>query len=99
MEIRWRRVTSSNVMAVGWPSTGEPLMLVAYRSGKVYGYSPVSRQRAVALAYRVALWGRSIGKYLNTVIKPDYEAVLIENVTIPSSPALVAWTSNIDLED
>lgn len=70
--IRWREVDSSNVQAIGWSSTGEPLMLVRYKSGKVFGYSPVSRQRAVALAHRRRLWGKSIGKYVNQVIKPNY---------------------------
>jgi hypothetical protein len=52
-------------------------MLVRYKSGKTYGYTGVSRQRAVALAFRRRLWGRSIGKYVNQVIKPHFDACLI----------------------
>lgn len=76
--IRWREVPSSNVRAVGWPSTGEPLMLVRFKSGKVYGYSGCSRQRAVALAYRRKLWDRSIGSYINNRIKGKFGVYRIE---------------------
>jgi hypothetical protein len=76
-KIRWREVASSNVRRIGWPATGEPLLLVTYKSGKTYGYFGVSRQRAVALAHRRRLWNRSIGKYVNRVIKPNYEGVVI----------------------
>jgi hypothetical protein len=68
--IRTRRVESSNIVWVGWPETGEPLMLVRYRSGSIYGYLGVSRQRAVAAANYP-----STGEYINQHIKPYYEVV------------------------
>jgi hypothetical protein len=78
--IRWRKVESSNVEAVGWPSTGEPLLLVRFKSGRTYGYAGVSRQRAVALAYRRRLWDRSVGAYINRIIKPQFRAVRLSKV-------------------
>lgn len=69
--ITWRKVTSSNVAAIGWPSTGEPLMLVRYKNGHVYGYTGVSRQRAVAIVYLV----KSVGRYMNIVVKPMFPSL------------------------
>jgi len=68
--VRW--VKSSNVDWVGWPETGEPLMLVKYKGDGIYGYIGVSRQRAVAAAVYP-----STGEYINRIIKPHYEVVRI----------------------
>jgi hypothetical protein len=46
--ITWRDVESSNVERVGWGRTG---MFVKFRSGAIYLYRGVSRQRAVACAH------------------------------------------------
>lgn len=62
--ITWRDVESSNVARVGWGRTG---MFVRFRSGTIYLYRGVSRQRAVACAY-----APSVGHYLNTKIKPHF---------------------------
>lgn len=67
-----RYVESSNIDFIGWPQDGEPLMLVRFNSGSLYGYYPVSRQRAVAAAL-----APSPGKYLNERIKPHFECVKI----------------------
>jgi hypothetical protein len=68
-----RIVDSSNVESVAWPTTGEPLMIVRYKGGGLYGYYPVSRQRAVAAAYYP-----STGKYINDRIKPNFKAVKLK---------------------
>jgi hypothetical protein len=68
--VNLRTVKSSNVESVAWPTSGEPLMIVRYRSGFVYGYLGVSRQRAVAAAH-----APSTGEYINRAIKPYFKAV------------------------
>jgi len=68
-----RYVHSSNIDWVGWPADGEPLMLVKFRSGDIYGYIGVSRQRVVAAAQAL-----SVGKYINKSIKPFHEAAKIK---------------------
>lgn len=55
-----RYVKSSNVDFIGWPIDGEPLMIVRFKSGGLYGYMPVSRQQCVAAAS-----APSVGKYLH----------------------------------
>jgi hypothetical protein len=70
VEIIIREIHSSNVEWIGWPKTGEPLMIVQYNGGGRYGYIGVSRQKAVAASY-----APSTGGYLNRVIKPNYKAV------------------------
>lgn len=66
-----RIVDSSNVEAIAWPTTGEPLMIVKYKgSDMLYGYIGVSRQRAVAAAY-----AKSTGVYINSRIKGHFEIV------------------------
>jgi hypothetical protein len=70
--VRGKYVTSSNVEWVAWPKSGEPLMLVKFKSGSVYGYVGVSRQRAVAAAR-----APSVGQYINKVIKPNFKAVKV----------------------
>jgi KTSC domain len=78
--VRW--INSSNVDWVAWPKEGEPLMIVKYRSGEMYGYIGVSRQRAVATA-----WSRSTGQYINKHIKPHFEVVKISGESnLQSSP-------------
>lgn len=67
-----RYVHSSNITWVGWPVDGEPLMIVKFHSGDIYGYFPVSRQLAVACAN-----SKSVGKFLNERIKPHFECVKI----------------------
>jgi len=68
--VNLRLIESSNVESVAWPTSGEPLMIVRFRSGYVYGYLGVSRQRAVAAAH-----APSTGEYINSVIKPNFKAV------------------------
>jgi KTSC domain len=70
MRVRW--VQSSNIDWIGWPKSGEPLMVVQFSSKDRYGYLGVSRQKAVACAF-----AKSTGKFLNDRIKPHYEAVRI----------------------
>lgn len=71
--VNWRVIDhSSNVERVGWPVTGEPLILVQFHNGSIYGYLGGSRQLAVALAR-----SKSVGEFLNKRIKPKYKAVRI----------------------
>jgi hypothetical protein len=74
--IQWRPVESSNVAAVGWDrATG---MYVEYRSGAVYRYAGVSRQRAVACAYAATLTRlASVGAYVNRRVKPVFPSTRI----------------------
>jgi hypothetical protein len=61
---------SSNVVAVSWDKGDH--MYVAFKSGHVYRYDGVSRQRAVATCLAA-----SVGQYLARKIKPHYEAVRV----------------------
>ena len=72
-EIKWRDVSSSNVLAVGWTPPGYgSAMFVRYQGGSVYAYIGVTRQRVVAAAR-----ARSVGKYINRVIKPNFRAIKV----------------------
>ena len=66
LKITWRLVESSNIEAVGWSTNG---LWVEFKTGAIYYYRGVSRQRAVALAH-----AKSVGRYLNNKIKPEYQA-------------------------
>jgi hypothetical protein len=61
---------SSNVSTVSWDTDNH--MYVAFKSGHVYRYEGVSRQRAVATALAA-----SVGKYLADKIKPSYKFVRV----------------------
>jgi len=69
----WHEIESSNVAWIGWPVTGEPLMIVQYHSGAYYGYIGVPRQKAVAAANAV-----STGSYINRNIRGKYRPVRLE---------------------
>lgn len=71
VDLNVRQVDSSNVRWIGWPKSGEPLLIVQFNSGR-YGYIGVPRQRAVACAR-----AKSVGSYIHTRIKPKFEAVKI----------------------
>lgn len=73
-QIRRREVESSNVAWVGWVATGEPLMVVEFKSGERYGYLGATRQRAVACAY-----SSSVGGYINAKVKNFFKAVKIRD--------------------
>lgn len=75
VSVNSRIIDSSNVESVAWPRSGEPLMIVRYRSGKMYGYLGVSRQRAVAAAYYF-----STGIYINERIKGKFKPVEISQI-------------------
>jgi len=86
IDIRWRLTPdSSNIRAIGWPVSGEPLMLVMVKSGKIYGYPGVTRQRAVALAYREKLWSKSIGQYFNQMIKSNFDYMEVDDAPSPQT--------------
>lgn len=69
--IRWRDTPeSSNVAAVGWDS--EMRMYARFKSGSIYMYEGVSRQRSVACSR-----AKSVGRYFHQFIKPNYKAVKI----------------------
>ena len=61
-------VESSSVLSVGYDERSHELE-VEFRNGRVYRYLQVP-----VAAYRLLLQARSIGTYVNTVIKPRFEA-------------------------
>ena len=61
-------VASSSVASVGYDDTAFELE-IEFHNGRVYRYS-----RVPVAAYRLLLQARSIGEYVNTVIKPRFEA-------------------------
>jgi hypothetical protein len=65
-------VRSSSVVSVGYDST-TAILEVEFRSGGVYRYAHVP-----AAAHRLLLQAESIGEYVNTVIKPRFEAVRVQ---------------------
>ena len=71
IDLEARQVESSNVRWIGWPKTGEPMLVVQFESGR-YAYLGVSRQRCVAVVR-----AKSVGQYVNRVIKPNFEVVKI----------------------
>ena len=70
-----RLVESSHIEYVAWPTTGEPLMIVKYKDGGVYGYLGVPRQKVVAAAN-----AKSTGRYIARHIKGHYKPVKIEGL-------------------
>jgi hypothetical protein len=71
--INWRVIDgSSHIEKIGWPVSGEPLMLVEYKDGGLYGYLGVSRQQAVATAN-----APSVGRYLHRKIKSKFRGMKI----------------------
>jgi hypothetical protein len=70
IDIRWRTVESSNVQAVGWDNANG--MYVYFKSGGLYLYKDVTRQRAVA-CFRAS----SVGQYVNKKIIPHFKATKI----------------------
>ena len=66
VDVNFRLVDSSNVDRIGWDKFGN--MYVLYKSGYLYLYFNVSRQRAVAAAY-----ASSVGRYIHKKIKGKYE--------------------------
>lgn len=70
VDLMVRDIDSSNVDWIGWPVSGEPLMVVEFKGGARYAYLGVSRQQAVA-----ASWATSTGQYINKRIKPKHKVV------------------------
>lgn len=68
--VQWREVTSEKVAAIGWD---RGLRLYArFRSGEIYFYEGVRRQRAVACSR-----AKSVGSYLARKIAPNSHAVKV----------------------
>lgn len=78
-EFNTRMIDSSNVLWVAWPKNGQPLMLVKFRGGGIYGYFGVSRQRVVAAAR-----APSTGEYINRKIKPHFDCAQIRAIKSPA---------------
>lgn len=73
-------VSSSSVRSVGY----DPIRFVLeieFMSGAVYRYSHVP-----AAAHRLLLQAPSIGEYVNTIIKPRFDAVRVDLTALPSDP-------------
>jgi lysyl-tRNA synthetase class 2 len=67
--IESERVDSSVVISVGY-DTARRVLKVRFRSGAVYYYLDVPSE-----IHRALMTAPSIGKFLNEVIKPRFEAV------------------------
>jgi len=61
-------VKSSSVLSVGYDAVAAELE-IEFHNGRVYRYLEVP-----VAAYRLLLRAPSIGEYVNTVIKPRFEA-------------------------
>jgi KTSC domain len=61
-------VKSSSVVSVGYDAVAAELE-IEFHNGRVYRYAEVP-----VAAYRLLLQARSIGEYVNTVIKPRFTA-------------------------
>ncbi len=61
-------VNSSSIVSVGYDEVAFELEL-EFQNGRVYRYAQVP-----IAAYRLLLQAPSIGEYVNTVIKPRFEA-------------------------
>lgn len=74
LPLKVRKIASSNVEWVGWPSTpgSADLLVVQFQGGARYIYFGVTRQKAVALAN-----AKSTGVYLNTKIKKQHRCLKI----------------------
>lgn len=72
VHIKTRKVDSSNIDWIGWPVSGEQLMVVQFKGGSRYVYLDITRQRAMACARSA-----STGAYLAKHIKNKYETVKI----------------------
>jgi hypothetical protein len=70
MTIKWKPVDSTNVETVGWDR--HKGMYVIFKGGTCYLYHGVSRQQVVAAAN-----AKSVGQYLNSKIKPNFEVTRI----------------------
>lgn len=64
--VQMNPVNSSNVQAIGYDADKKKLR-VAFHNGSVYDYHDVPQE-----AYDASLTAESVGKYLNTHIKPKY---------------------------
>ncbi len=64
-------VTSTSVVSVGYDPLRASLE-IEFHGGGVYRYANVP-----AAAYRLLLQAESIGDYVNTVIKPRFDAVRV----------------------
>lgn len=62
------RVESTSVVSVGYDPNSH-LLDIEYQGGRVYRYDSVPHA-----AYRLLLQARSIGQYVNDVIKPRFRA-------------------------
>ena len=65
-------VTSSGIVSVGYDAA-RFILEVEFRNGRVYQYAKVP-----AAAHRLLLRAPSIGEYVNKIIKPRFDAVLVE---------------------
>ena len=61
-------VSSSSVLSVGYDAAAAELE-IEFHNGRVYRYLQVP-----VAAYRLLLQAPSIGEYVNTVIKPRFQA-------------------------
>lgn len=68
LTVNFRVVDSSNIDRVGWDDAEN--MYVQFHGGGLYAYMGVSRQRAVAMAYRP-----SVGSYFHRKIRGHYPEV------------------------
>lgn len=63
------RVHSSSVASVGYDDT-EHVLEIEFHNGNVYRYLDVP-----AAVHRLLLQARSIGDFVNTIVKPKFEVI------------------------
>ena len=71
----FQKLESSNIAAAGYDATTST-MGVLFQGGGLYFYPGVAQR-----AYDAFLAAESVGKYLNTEIKPHYNFFKVENLS------------------
>ena len=67
--MRRERVRSSSVAYVGYDEA-KHVLEIEFHNGNVYRYQDVP-----AAVYRLLLQARSIGDFVNTIVKPKFEVI------------------------
>ncbi|HEX3594429.1 MAG TPA: KTSC domain-containing protein [Polyangiaceae bacterium] len=70
--MRRERVHSASVASVGYDEA-EHVLELEFHNGNVYRYLDVP-----VAVHRLLLQARSIGDFVNTVVKPKFEAIRVE---------------------
>ena len=82
--IKLLKVTSTNVVRIGWEREPKRRLLVLFKNGALYEYDDVEQRHYVLLTHNTA----SVGKYLFKYIIPRYRSRKLENVITDVPPEL-----------